>query len=164
MRKIFLIIVSLALVAAMFVGTPNVWQFVEAKQTVEHNLSEYLAGKADAADAASDKLRARAAFDSDRTFDIDYTDLSSVYRLLNAVSGIKVEKVRAVTLAGNFADPKEWVGNAQVEALQFTLKCDNAFDALRVLGKMQLPIVNTTWAGGVVTVTVLSGQEVNVNG
>lgn len=161
MKKIFLILLSTCLFAYLFVGSPNIRDFLAARENIQVTLNSYAQGKQDAYTSNKDLEAAKSEFSAGRTFDFDYKDLEGISKLFNAVSGMKVKEVNAVSVQSGFTEVQPWVDTKSVEALRFTLECSNAFDALRVIQKIQLPVESIVWADGKVTLTVLSGQEVH---
>ena len=155
-RSVFLSI--LTLVTAATTGYAAV-KVVPELQAMNKAKADYYTAQQWAVDAKTEYESSKSKFASERTFDVSYTDLEKISRLLRAVCGITVVDVHTVDAENGFVPKGEWLASDKPAGLIFHLKVENMDNALKVVTKLQLPVASFTGYDGDMYLTILSGEE-----
>lgn len=148
-KKLILFLLAVAAVYGAVLSPYNLPAALDKKA----NLEQALVSKAQAStsrDSARASLSsAKNAFDSQRTFEIAYTDLGRIKKMLDAVTGVSFSGIEEVDPANGYA----LVGPLNIEdyadgavlppsAVKLSVVAENTAAGLRVINTMQLPLVS----------------------
>lgn len=183
MKKVVLLF--LALITAFMAFAPNSIQSVlpielpavdimstlETKDKLEAALSENKSAAAARTNAMQNYQNAVAAFDSQRTVDIHYTDVYRIQQLLSGVQGVTFVSLHEADPNANWAKGMELnvedykpAGEMEVattslpQAVCMTLIAENIPQGLAIVDRLALPVCQIlTTSPGTIEVTFLTG-------
>lgn len=164
-----IVLVLLFLVAAYgAVASPySLVNTLDTKAQLETAISDQKAAK-DTRDAAKSRyVSAKNAYESERTFDIHYTDLPRMKQLIDSVTGISFYSLSEVDPSANYllgapVDLERLAdGTAELpRAVSLSLVAEDTAAGLRIVDKLELPIVSmSVTEPGRIEIIFLTGGE-----
>lgn len=105
---------------------------------------------------------AEANFAKNREFEIVYTDVSNLVKVLNGVSAITVSAVNVADPAQHFSAGAAWNEQmgSEVQSVTMALTVDDTVSALKLIERLELPIYSiSVTEPNIVNVTFLTGGK-----
>lgn len=142
MKKIvFGTIAATAFIFALAPFSPaSVTNAASTLNEVDAAVEKYNSDLKDIESLRSDAELAKNTFDSERTFEVHYSDISNVLRVLYNVSGITVSEVTVVDPEQGFAVVSPYIEGSYAEALKISMTATDTKTILEVLDRMEFPI------------------------
>lgn len=158
------VVYFLLLVGALYAAVLSPYGVLKTKDrmsTLDTALRSYVTAKSQLEGARMSLQEAEAQFINDRSFEIAYSDITRLMQVLDNVSSVTVSAVNVADPEQNFMIGSTWTPGQDAKALVFSLAVDDTVAALRMVGKMQLPIYSVTVTEpNIVNVTFLTGGDI----
>lgn len=140
MKRVILFLIMCAAIAACFLTPFNVLNAIENKENFASALQEYEDARRSATDMNTSLAQAKTVFDSSRTFDVAYNDITRIVEVLRNTASITVSSVNTASPEKYFATGGAWSSDVEADAVIISITTDDSAAALRVIDKLQLPL------------------------
>lgn len=140
------------------IGILNARDNLRRAKAEEVKMDTYIANE----EAALSSLEAaKSAFESDREFDIAYSDPAGIYSVLSNVSGVEVKNTVIVDPLNNFVEKGMLVSGAPHAAVRMDLVVSDVDSVLSTVVKLQLPLVSVDYSyPNSLSITFLTGGAI----
>lgn len=164
-KKIVLLVLALASLYGAFLSPYSLSTTMEKKSQLESAISSQTAAKNERDMARIALNNAVTAFESERTFDIHYTDITRMKQLIDSVTGVsfagmyEADPKANYMLGGQLLIEDYLDGTAQLpQAVALSLIAEDTAAGLRIVDKLELPAVRiTTSEPGRIDIIFLTG-------
>ena len=155
------IIYLVLLLGALYAAIMSPYGVLKTKSKIE-NLSEslrfYVTTKSQVEGSKMSLAEAENNFNSQRTFEIAYSDVSRLVKVLDNVMTVTVSAVNVADPAQYFVPGSAWREGDTPEAVIVALAVDDTVSALRIIDKMELPIYSVAVTEpNIINITFLTG-------
>lgn len=171
-KKLLFLLLAVAAIYGAALSPFNIRTALETKATLEQTLKDKQNASQQKTQAQMTFSNAVSAFDSERQFEIHYTDVYRLRQLLDGIQGMEFVSLHQADPAANwakgmeinvddFAPISETEGNPNATlptAVCMTLMVEDIAQGLKVVDRMSLPICQIiTSSPGTIEVTFLTG-------
>ncbi len=166
-KKIVLALLAVVAIYGAVLSPFSLTNTLEHKTQLEQTIKSRNEAK-DGRDAARESYaNAVAAFESQRSFDIHYTDLARMKQLIDTVTGISFSGLYEVDPNMNFAlgaplNPEDYPAGSTTlpPAVCMSVIAEDTAAGLRILDKLELPVYSiTTSEPGRIDIIFMTGGE-----
>ena len=166
-KKIVLLLMALAAIYGAVMSPFSITETLDKKAKLESTIAEHDRVKRDRDTAYTRMVDTKNAFESQRTFQVHYSDLYTIKQMLDAVSGVSFSGLYEVDpnngyMVGSTLNIEDYngVNTPKPSAVQLSIIAENTAAGLNVVNTMELPIVSiTTLEPGRIDVIFLTGGD-----
>lgn len=166
-KKLVLLLMSLAALYGAIMSPFSLPNTLEIKASLETALASKENARTSMTSAKTAMVNAKNAFESQRTFDIHYSDLAKIKQLFDSVSGVSFSGLAEIDPDSNYAlgvnlDPESYADGsiAAPKAVRLSIVAENTVAGLKIIDRLELPIVSIlTTEPGRIEVIFLTGGD-----
>lgn len=144
MKRVLFFLLLCGAIAACILTPYNVLNTLDSKQNFEAALREYESARSGATDSDTSLARSKTVFDSSRTFEIAYNDITRLVEVLRNTSTVTLTSVNVANPETYFTTGGPWSADNDAQAIIISVTTDDSAATLRIIDKMQLPLYEVT--------------------
>ena len=160
MKRAVLLFVAIVSVIFVFVSPFSVFYTLETLNTLSDERERSRSSSTQMTELKAELASSMQSFDSNRTFEVHYSDVASIVKVLQNLSAVSIIDIKVVDPSNNFAPVDVYTEGytGTVGALQVSMTAEDIITILDILDKMELPIYSLYVQDTSVTVVFLGGK------
>lgn len=166
-KKIILLLMALAAIYGAVMSPFSLTETLAKKDNLERAITERDNTKKSRDNAYTLMVNSKNAFESQRTFDVHYTDIYKIKQLIDVMSGVSFAGLYEVDPKNGYMlgatlniEDYNGVNTPKPSAVQLSIIAENTAAGLNVVNTMELPIVSiTTVEPGRIDIIFLTGGD-----
>lgn len=130
---------------------------------INSELNELENLKASNIELREEYIKAKNNFDSKRVFEVHYSDVSSLKKVLESIPSVEIRSINSCDADKSYLVGAEWSETSNANAVKLTLYSKDKASLLNIINKLELPVRNVyLTVNGELEVLFLTGGGSNV--